>query len=115
MAQLFDGVRSYDEIAQKFNEGHDGELTAREVEEFATSLDEAGFWFKTPQEKNMAYSARLKAERGRKANRTSKINLAHISFTAWDPDKYLTWLDGKVGRFIYSPLVCARGGAAVLL
>jgi putative peptide zinc metalloprotease protein len=102
LAQLFDGIRSYDEIAQRFNEEQGGALTAREVEEFATSLDEAGFWFKTPQEKNMAYSARLRAERGRKANRTSKINFAHISFTAWDPDKYLTWLDGMVGRFIYS-------------
>jgi len=102
LAQLFDGVRSYDEIAQTFNAERGGALTAREVEEFATSLDESGFWFKTPQEKNLAYSARLKAERGRKANRTSKINLAHISFTAWDPDKYLTWLDGIMGRFIYS-------------
>jgi putative peptide zinc metalloprotease protein len=102
LAQLFDGIRSYDEIAEKFNEEQGAALTALDVEEFATSLDEAGFWFKTPQEKNLAYSARLKAERGRKANRTSKINLAHISFTAWDPDKYLTWLDGIVGRFIYS-------------
>jgi putative peptide zinc metalloprotease protein len=102
LAQLFDGIRSYDEIAQKFNEEQGGAMTAREAEEFATILDEAGFWFKTPQEKNIAYSARLKAERGRKANRTSKINLAHISFTAWDPDKYLTWLDGMIGKFIYS-------------
>jgi putative peptide zinc metalloprotease protein len=102
LAQLFDGSRSYEEIAQQFNAENGDALTAREVEEFATSLDEADFWYKTPQEKNMAYSARLKAERGRKANRTSKINLAHISFTAWDPDKYLTWLDGIVGRFIYS-------------
>jgi putative peptide zinc metalloprotease protein len=102
LAQLFDGIRSYDEIAQRFTEEEGRALTAREVEEFATSLDESGFWFKTPQEKNLAYSARLQAERGRKANRTSKINLAHISFTAWDPDMYLTWLDGMVGRFIYS-------------
>ena len=102
LAQLFDGVRSYEEIARAFNEQYNGTLTAREVEEFATSLDEADFWFKTPQEKNLAYSARLKAQRGRKANRTSKINLAHISFSAWDPDKYLTWLDGVVGRFVYS-------------
>ncbi len=102
LAQLFDGIRSHDEIAQRFNEEQGGALTAREVEEFATSLDEAGFWFKTPQEKNLAYSARLEAERGRKANRTSKISLAHISFSAWDPDKYLSWLDGLVGRFIYS-------------
>jgi len=102
LAQLFDGVRSYEEIAERFNAEHGDALTPREVAEFATSLDEADFWFKTPQEKNMAYSARLKAERGRKASRTSKINIAHISFTAWDPDRYLTWLDGVVGRFIYS-------------
>lgn len=102
LAQLFDGLRSYEEIAELFNEKHSGALTAREVEEFASSLDEADFWFKTPQEKNLAYSARLKAQRGRKANRTSKVNLAHISFSAWDPDKYLTWLDGVVGRFVYS-------------
>ncbi len=102
LAQLFDGARSYDEIAQRYNEERGGALTAREVEEFATSLDEAGFWFKTPQERNLAYSARLKAERGRKASRTSKISLAHISFSAWDPDKYLTWLDGLAGKFIYS-------------
>jgi len=102
LAQLFDGVRSYEEIAQAFNEQYSGTLTVREVEEFATSLDDADFWFKTPQEKNMAYSARLKAQRGRKANRTSKVNLAHISFSAWDPDKYLTWLDERVGRFVYS-------------
>jgi putative peptide zinc metalloprotease protein len=102
LAQLFDGVRSYDEIAEAFNEQNNGTLTAREVEEFATSLDDSGFWFKTAQEKNLAYSARLKAQRGRKANRTSKINLAHISFSAWDPDKYLTWLDGVAGGFIYS-------------
>jgi putative peptide zinc metalloprotease protein len=102
LAQLFDGVRSYEEIVLAFNEQNNGTLTAREVEEFATSLDDSGFWFKTAQEKNLAYSARLKAQRGRKANRTSKINLAHISLSAWDPDKYLTWLDGVAGRFIYS-------------
>ena len=102
LAQLFDGIRSYDEIAQKFTQEQGGTLSARELEEFATSLDEVDFWFKTPQERNMAYSTRLKAERGRKANKTSKINLAHISFSAWDPDKYLTWLDGLVGKFIYS-------------
>ncbi|MGA8941099.1 MAG: hypothetical protein WB439_18185, partial [Acidobacteriaceae bacterium] len=102
LAQLFDGVRNYEEIAREFNEKYSGSLTMREVEEFATSLDEADFWFKTPQEKNLAYGARLRAQRGRKASRTSKINLAHISFSAWDPDKYLTWLDGVVGRFVYS-------------
>lgn len=102
LAQLFDGVRSYEEIAQAFNQSCNGTLTAREVEEFATSLDETDFWFKTAQEKNLAYSARLMAERGRRARRRAKIDLAHLSFSAWDPDRYLTWLDGWAGGLIYS-------------
>ncbi len=42
------------------------------------------------------------AQRSRRAQGTSTINLAHISFSAWDPDRYLTWLDKRAGRFIYS-------------
>ncbi len=102
LAQLFDGVRSYEEIALAFNQSYNGTLTTREVEEFAASLDEADFWFKTAQEKNLAYGARLRAQRGRRANRRSKIDLAHISFSAWDPDRYLTWLDGWAGGLLYS-------------
>ncbi len=102
LAQLFDGVRSYEEIATLFDEQTGAALTAKEIELFATNLDEVDFWFKTPQEKNLAYSARLKAQRGRRANRKSKVNFAHISFSAWDPDRYLTSLDRAVGRFVYS-------------
>ena len=102
LAQLFDGVRSYDEIATCFNEESGGEFTAKDVELFATNMDEVDFWYKTPQEKNLAYSARLKAQRGRRANRKSKLNFAHISFSAWDPDRYLTSLDRIAGRFIFS-------------
>jgi putative peptide zinc metalloprotease protein len=40
------------------------------------------------------------AQRGRRAK--SKINVAHISFSAWDPDRYLGWVDRLAGRFIYS-------------
>jgi putative peptide zinc metalloprotease protein len=103
LAQMFDGVRSYEEIAELFSSQTGAALTAQEAEAFAVGLDEAEFWYKTPQEKNLAMSERLRAQRGRRANRTAKINLAHISFSAWDPDRYLTWLDRAVGRYVYSP------------
>jgi putative peptide zinc metalloprotease protein len=103
LAQYFDGVRSYEEIATLFAEETGAAISPKDVEDFAVGLDEAEFWYKTAQEKNIAYSARLKAQRGRRANRKSKINLAHISFSAWDPDGYLTWLDQAFGRYIYSP------------
>lgn len=102
LAQLFDGVRSFEEISTLFNHEQGIALTTQEVKDFAANLDEAEFWYKTPQEKNIAMSERLKAQRGRRANRTAKINLAHISFSAWDPDTYLTWLDRLTGRYIYS-------------
>jgi putative peptide zinc metalloprotease protein len=102
LAQLFDGVRAYDEIAQQFNSETGTELSVQDVKDFAAGLDESEFWYKTPQEKNIAMSARLMAQRGRRANRKGKINLSHISFSAWDPDRYLTLLDNLTGRYIYS-------------
>jgi len=102
LAQYFDGIRTYDEIAAQFTADTGALLTGRDVEGFAANLDEADFWYKTPQEKNMAYSARLTAQRNRRAHRKSKINLAHISFSGWDPDRYLTWVDKLAGRYIYS-------------
>jgi putative peptide zinc metalloprotease protein len=102
LAQLFDGVRTFDEIADLFNSENAAALTVQDVKDFAAGLDEAEFWYKTPQEKNIAMSERLRAQRYRRANRTTKVNLAHISFSAWDPDGYLTWLDRVAGRYIYS-------------
>jgi putative peptide zinc metalloprotease protein len=66
-------------------------------------MDESDFWYQSPQEKNIALSEKLRAQRSRRAGRKSKVNLAHISFSAWDPDQYLGWLDRSIGRFIYNP------------
>jgi putative peptide zinc metalloprotease protein len=102
LAELFDGVRPYEEIAELYTERTNTSVTAEYVKTFAESMDECEFWYKTPQEKNLAMSERLMAQRGRRANRKSKINIAHISFSAWDPDQYLGWLDRAAGNFIYS-------------
>jgi len=32
----------------------------------------------------------------------SSFNVAHIQFSAWDPDQYLTQLDQKIGKYVYS-------------
>jgi putative peptide zinc metalloprotease protein len=103
LALLFDGVRSYDEIATLYTEKTGQPIHAGEVHAFALHLDQEEFWYQSPQEKNIALSEKLRAQRSRLAGRKSKINLAHISFTAWDPDRYLGWLDRSIGRFIYNP------------
>jgi putative peptide zinc metalloprotease protein len=102
LALLFDGARSYQEIADLYNEQHGGEITAEDARAFADNMEEADFWYKTPQEKNLALSEKLIAQRSRRAGRKSKIDVAHISFSAWDPDRYLGWLDCAIGNFLFS-------------
>jgi putative peptide zinc metalloprotease protein len=102
LALLFDGVRSYQEIADLYNEQQAGDITAEDARAFADNMEEADFWYKTPQEKNLALSEKLVAQRSRRAGRKSKIDFAHISFSAWDPDRYLGWLDRAIGNFIFS-------------
>ncbi len=102
LAQLFDGVRSYEEIAALFTEKTGAALGADDARQFAQNMDEADFWYRSPQERNIALNQKLIAQRERRAKRKSKINFAHISFTGWDPDRYLTWLDEKIGGFVYS-------------
>jgi putative peptide zinc metalloprotease protein len=103
LIQLFDGERSYEEIAEEFAAQTGEQIGIDDLRIFAEQLDEAKFWYKTPQEKNIALSQRVTAQRGRRAERKSKINLAHIGFSAWDPDTYLTRLDAAIGRYLYSP------------
>ena len=100
LTQLFDGSRSYEEIAELFTSQSGVVMTADQVRTFADDMEQADFWYKSPQEKNLALGEKLTAQRGRR--RESKVNLAHIGFSAWDPDRYLAWLDRLVGRFIYS-------------
>ncbi len=102
LAELFDGIRSYEEIAAPVQPGDRAEFTTEDIRIFVGNLDEVGLWYKTPQEKNLALSEKLMAQRSRRAHGTSRFNVANISFSAWDPDRYLTWLDGRVGRFVYS-------------
>ncbi len=103
LATLFDGVRSYEEIADLYTEQTGNLTTADEIREFSEGLQDINFWFKTPQERNIALSQKLSAQRGRRAGRASKLNLAHITFSGWDPDRFLGWLDRAIGRYVYSP------------
>ena len=103
LALLFDGVRSYQEIAEEFTANTGAPMGPADVQSFADTLEDAGFWFKSPQEKNIAMNQKLIGQRERRAARKSKVSLAYIGFSAWDPDRYLTWLDGRIGKYIYSP------------
>ena len=100
LAQLFDGARTYQEIANLFGAQIGTDLSVEDVRAFAESMEDSNFWYKTPQEKNLALGDKLVAQRGRRGK--TKVDLAHISFSAWDPDRYLGWLDRAIGRYIYN-------------
>jgi putative peptide zinc metalloprotease protein len=101
LVRLFDGTKSYEEIAEKYSEAF-ASITAEEVRDFASGLDESNFWYRTAQEKNIALSEKLRAERTRRSEKNVGANLAHIAFSAWDPDRYLTRVDMAIGKYLYS-------------
>lgn len=103
LIQLFNGARTYDEIAEAYREQTGVDYSPDEIGAFAEGMEAQDFWYKTPQEKNLAMSERLMAQRNRRAHRTQKVNIAHITFSAWDPNLYFDRLDALVGRFIYNP------------
>jgi putative peptide zinc metalloprotease protein len=102
LASLFDGVRSYEEIAAAFEAQTGIPLEAAEARTFAENMDEGGFWYKNPQEKNIAMNEKLAAQRSRRVQTGSSFNIAHIQFSAWDPDRYFTWLDQKIGKYVFN-------------
>ncbi|HEV2214625.1 MAG TPA: HlyD family efflux transporter periplasmic adaptor subunit [Terracidiphilus sp.] len=103
LVQLFNGSRTYEEVSEAYFE-QTGELVSPdEIGAFAEGMEAQGFWYKTPQEKNLALSERLMAQRSRRAQRKSKLNIAHITFSAWDPNAYFDRLDALVGKLIYNP------------
>jgi putative peptide zinc metalloprotease protein len=94
LIQLFNGQRSFEEIANVYSQQIGAEYSADDVREFASSVEELGFWYKTPQEKNIQMM-RLSADERRKALKAKKSkygDLAEITFPAVNPDKFITWL-----------------------
>ena len=64
LALLFDGTRSYEEIAELYEQQTGVPVAPRSTRAFADNMEESDFWFKTPQEKNLALSEQLSAQRG---------------------------------------------------
>ncbi len=98
LVQLFDGERSYSQVAELFQQETGVPFTEEEVREFVESLDETGIWYRKSAELSTA-SQKLADERRRRAKK--KIDLAMMTFSTWDPDRFLTWLHAHLS-FIYT-------------
>jgi putative peptide zinc metalloprotease protein len=99
IAQLFDGQRSYAQIAELYQQQSNNLLNESWVRDFADALDELEFWYKTPLEKNVTASQKVAETRQREIKKKS-VDLALIIVASWDPDVHLTRLY-KYANFVY--------------
>ena len=102
LAQLFDGTRSYSKIAELYSRRTAEFYDERSVSEFASELKSAGFWYQTPQEKNVLLLLQSKDERRKNLKAKNRYSdLSIIVFPAFNPDRFLTWFYART-RFIYA-------------
>src|ERR1700761_5621496 len=102
LVQLFDGKRSYQEVAELYSRQTGEEYDADEVREIAGDLEISGFWYKTPQEKNILLMQQSSEDRKKTLKVKSRYaDISMILFPAFNPDYYLTKLYG-VTYWIYT-------------
>jgi putative peptide zinc metalloprotease protein len=102
LAQLFDGVRTYEEIAELYSQQTGAQYSAEEMRDFASSLDAIDFWYRTPQEKNILLMQQSAEERRKKLKQQNRWgDLSDVLFPAFNPDPFLTKLYSYT-KFVYS-------------
>lgn len=102
LIELFDGLRSYEEIDAAYLERTGVSLTADWIRNYARDLEFTGFWYKTPQERNDEVMRKLAEARHFGISRHfTVISITDIRFPAWDPDRYLARMERAL-RFAYS-------------
>lgn len=102
LVRLFDGIRSYEEIAELYSQQNSVQYDSETVREFAASMEASDFWYKTPQEKNVQLMQMTKEERKKKLKGKSIwADLSDVNFPAFNPDRFVTWVHDKT-KFIYT-------------
>jgi putative peptide zinc metalloprotease protein len=98
LVQLFNGQRTYAEVAERSEVETGIRFTEQEVREFAAPLGECEFWYKTTLDLTIG-GQKIADERRRHA--WKNIDLSCMTFSTWDPDNYLTRLHDRLS-FIYT-------------
>jgi putative peptide zinc metalloprotease protein len=103
LIRLFDGQRSYAEVAELYSAESGVAYSEETVREFAASVEALNFWYRTPQEKNIKLMQKTADERRRLQKKKSRWgDLSQITFPAVNPDKFLTWVYRQIS-FVYKP------------
>lgn len=103
LIRLFDGKRSYEEIAEIYSRENGVQFDAQEVRDFAGELEAADFWFKTAQEKNILLMQQSAEERQKALKVKGRYaDISMILFPAFNPDNAITWLYVRT-KWVYTP------------
>jgi putative peptide zinc metalloprotease protein len=97
LMQLFNGERSYEEVAQVFRERTGIFYSPADIREYVSGIDE--IWYTSPQTPNITVAQKEAEERHRRTKKWEDITT--ITVGHWDPDEYLTRLHRWTG-FIYT-------------
>jgi putative peptide zinc metalloprotease protein len=100
LVQLFDGKRSYRDVAELYAQQTGVEYREEQVREFAAALDEGGVWQKEPTQLDTTAGQKLADQRQRRVKKRN-VDLAQMTIASWDPDAFLTRLHELVA-FIYT-------------
>ena len=100
LVQLFDGRRSYREIAELFEQQTGIAVEEAQVIEIADALEDIDFWYKAPLESNVTATQKLAEQRHRRTKKKT-LDLGQLVIASWDPDVHFTKLHDAV-KFVYS-------------
>ena len=102
LLQMFDGVSTHEEIAERFTAETGSPISGDDVREFTSYLQaESKLLYRTPLEQNIALQQELRASRGKKKKKT--LDFSDVTIKVWNnADDYITWLYPKV-RFLFTP------------
>ncbi len=102
IVQMFDGKRTYGDIAQELNQRLGMPISENDVGELVASLDAQDFWYQSEQN-SLAFAKMREERRKRSQHKPSKFgDLSSAIITSWDADRYFTWLADHLG-WLYTP------------
>lgn len=103
VASLFNGNRTYEEVARLCATKLGASLSVEEVRQFADALEKEEFWYRTPQEESEVLAHELAEQRHRAIKRKhAHVDPTTIELWHFNPSKMLDWLYARL-KWMYSP------------
>jgi putative peptide zinc metalloprotease protein len=103
LVQLFDGKRSFSEIATQFQANTGTTVSEDDVQELASFLQtDTQLLYKTSIERNITLQQELRSSRS-KRKKSHGLDFSDIIIKTWDnADDYISWLYPRL-RFLFTP------------